>query len=66
MSFQRIDYKQVFRKAKNRKFDALFEVKPDLNPAVHCAFHPSEGCTQCAYRKRCGITDLENGVNLYG
>jgi hypothetical protein len=57
MSFQHIDYKQVFRKAKNRKFDALFEVKPELNPVVHCAFNPSEGCDLCAYIKRCQIKE---------
>jgi hypothetical protein len=53
MGFMRRQY----QKAKNEKFNLLFEVKPELNPLVHCAFHPSEGCDLCAYIKRCQIKE---------
>jgi len=49
-----------FYKAKKDKFDLLFAVKPELNPVVHCAYHPSEGCDVCEYIQRCGIR--EGGV----
>jgi hypothetical protein len=46
-----------FYKAKKDKFDLLFAVKPELNPVVHCAYHPSEGCTECVYIQRCSIKE---------
>lgn len=49
--------KDQFKQAKNDKFNALFEAKPALNPLVHCAFHPSEGCTDCLYINRCSIKE---------
>ena len=57
MSFHVVDYKNIFRKVKNEKFNRLFEVKPELDPVVHCAYHPSEGCTECVYIQRCSIKE---------
>ena len=46
-----------FYNAKKDKFDLLFAVKPELNPVVHCAFHPCEGCGDCLYINRCCIKE---------
>lgn len=56
MGFMRNQY----HKAKDEKFKLLFSVKPELNPVVHCMFHPGEGCDVCEYIQRCGIR--EGGV----
>ena len=53
MGFMRNQY----YKAKDEKFKLLFSVKPELNPVVDCAFHPSEGCDDCSYFLKCGISE---------
>lgn len=54
---ERIDYTKLFKRHKNQKYSALFTFKPELDPVVHCAFHPSEGCDDCVYINRCALKE---------
>lgn len=52
-----VSFDDQIRRSREQKFDMIFRAKPELNPLVHCAFHPSEGCDDCLYFNRCSIRE---------
>ena len=50
---QRINYKDVFKGAKIRKYQLLREKN-----MIFCDYHISEGCDECMYKLKCGIKEV--------